>query len=142
MLLVCPLPHKSSILLVPLTFASSPLCFRPQFCPVDLPPAHPVEVEVGLLGCWSPTLRCLHAHTGSPRSQQTLLWVMRELGAKQRGNFMTGPHPALDFSLGFVILCPTPCPLGLGTEPGGAVIALASHAPSLGPEPPPLDPSH
>lgn len=41
---------------------------------------------------------------GCPWSWQTLPWVMRELGAEQRGDFVTGPHPALDFSLGFVIL--------------------------------------
>lgn len=67
---------------------------------------------------------------------------MRELEAKQRGNFITGPHPELDFSLGFVILCPTPCPLGLGTEPGRPVTALTSHAPSSGLETRPLDLSH
>lgn len=66
---------------------------------------------------------------------------MRELEAKQRGDFVTGPHPELDFSLGFVILCPTPCPLGLGPEPGIAVTVLTSHAPSSGPETRPLDPS-
>lgn len=67
---------------------------------------------------------------------------MRELEAKQKGNFITGPHPELDFSLGIVIPCPTPCPLGLGTEPGRPVTALTSHAPSAGLETRPLDPRH
>lgn len=79
---------------------------------------------------------------GCSWSWQTLPWVMRELGAEQRGDFITGPHPALDFSLGFVILCPTPCPQALGTAPVGTRRALSSHTPSPGPEPPFLGPSH
>lgn len=116
-----------------------PTAFQASILPCDLLPAHPMEVGVG---CWSPILRCLHTQVGCPWPSQTLPWVTRELGAKQRDNFITGPHPALDFSLGFVILCLTPCLLGLGTAPGGALSALTSHAPSAGPEPPLLGPSH
>lgn len=79
---------------------------------------------------------------GCPWSWQTPPWVMRELGAEQRGYFITGPHPALDFSLGFVILRPTPCPQALGTAPVGTRTALSSHAFSPCPEPPLLGPSH
>lgn len=71
---------------------------------------------------------------GSPWSLQPLLWGRRELGAELRGPFITWPHPALDFSLSFVILYPTPCPLGLSTAQGGPVTIHNSHTPSLGPE--------
>lgn len=57
----------------------------------------------------------------------------KRIWAELRGYFITWPHPALHFSPGFVILHPTPCPLGLSTARGGSMTTFNSHTP-LGPE--------
>lgn len=70
---------------------------------------------------------------GCPWSMQLLLWERRELGVELRGLFITWPHPVL-FLPGFVILYPTPCPLGLSTAQGGLGTIPKPHTPPLGPE--------
>lgn len=116
-------------------------CSRPEFCPVDLFPAHHVEVGVGGAGA----LYCGVGACGPGGVPMVLadpaLGNERTWGRAKR-RFRNRASPSTGFLPGFCHPVPTPCPQALGTALVGTGTALSSHALSPGPEPPFLGPNH